>query len=111
MGDSAGKRRGKHGLLTQSAALQEGVISREQLHVLGFNDEQIARRERNEELYELYTHVWAVGRRNVTPKGHLIAALLSCGHTSFLSHRTAAALHGLRAVNVRAIEVTMFGNC
>jgi very-short-patch-repair endonuclease len=46
----------------------------------------------------------------VTPKGHLIAALLSCGSTSFLSHRTAAALHGLRPVNVRAIEVTLVAN-
>lgn len=111
MGDSAGKPRGKHGLLNQSAARQEGVVSRDQLHVLGFNDEQIARRVRNDELHELYTDVWAVGRRSVTPKGHLIAALLSCGPASFLSHRTAAALHGLRAVNIRAIEVTMVGTC
>jgi hypothetical protein len=86
------------------------VVSRDQLHALGFNEEQIARRERNNELHELYTGAWAVGQANVTPKGHLIAALLSCGPTSFLSHRTAAALHGLRAVNVRAIEVTMVGS-
>jgi hypothetical protein len=87
------------------------VVSREQLHVLGFNDEQIARRERNDELHELYEGVWAVGHRNVTTKGRFIAALLSCGPHSFISHRTAAALHGLRAVNVRAIEVTMVGSC
>ncbi|MGZ4191682.1 MAG: hypothetical protein ACXVRW_04430 [Solirubrobacteraceae bacterium] len=93
--------------MSQSAAPQEGVISREQLHNLGVNDRQIARRERNGDLHELYTDVWAVGHRNVTPKGHLIAALLSCGPASFLSHRTAAALLGLRAVNVQAIEVTL----
>ena len=84
-------------------------MSREQLHGLGFNDEQIARRERNGELHQLYADVWAVGHRNVTPLGRLNAALLSCGRTSFLSHRTAAALHGLRQVNVHAIEVTMVG--
>jgi very-short-patch-repair endonuclease len=89
---------------------QEGVVSREQLHALGLTDKQIARREHNGDLHELYTDVWAVGRRDVTPKGHLIAALLSCGPASFLSHRTAAALHGLRAVNVRAIEVTAVGS-
>ena len=33
--------------------------------------------------------------------------MLSCGPASFLSHRTAAALHGLRAINVNAIEVTL----
>ncbi|HYZ80697.1 MAG TPA: hypothetical protein VE571_05490, partial [Solirubrobacteraceae bacterium] len=80
------------------------------MHELGFSDEQIARRERNGDLHELYTDVWAVGRGDVTPKGHLIAALLSCGPTSFLSHRTAAALHGLRPVNVKVIEVTVVAN-
>jgi hypothetical protein len=86
------------------------VIGRRQLHELGLSDKQIARRERNTDLHELYADVWAVGHRNVTPKGHLIAALLACGPTSFLSHRTAAALHGLRAVNVKAIEVTVVAN-
>jgi hypothetical protein len=83
------------------------VISREQLHTLGLCDEQIARRERSGVLHEVYIDVWAVGHRNVTPLGHLIGALLSCGPTSFLSHRTAAALHGLRQINVHAIEVTV----
>ena len=86
------------------------MISREQLHRLGFGDEQICRRERRGDLHEIYTDVWAVGHNNLTPKGHLIAALLSCGPASFLSHRTAAALHGLRALNVRDIEVTMVGS-
>ena len=110
MGDSGTKGRGKHEVLSQSAARQEGVVSREQLHRLGFGDEHISRRERKADLHQLYTDVWAVGHANITPKGHLIAALLSCGPASFLSHRTAAALHGLRAVNVHAIEVTVVAN-
>jgi hypothetical protein len=85
------------------------LVSRDQLHVLGFHDEQIARRERSNELHELYTDVWVVGHRKVTPLGHLLGALLSCGSSSFLSHRTAAALHGLRQINTHAIEVTMIG--
>jgi very-short-patch-repair endonuclease len=105
MDDSEKKGAGKRQFFSPSE-----VVSREQLHLLGFNDRQIARRESNGDLHELYADVWAVGRRQVTPKGHLIAALLSCGPTSFLSHRTAAALHGLRAVNVRAIEVTVVGD-
>ena len=110
MGDSGTKGAGNGPDLSQSAARQEGVIGRRQLHELGLSDKQIARRERNTDLHELYADVWAVGHRNVTPKGHLIAALLACGPTSFLSHRTAAALHGLRAVNVKAIEVTVVAN-
>lgn len=85
------------------------MLSREQLRELGLSDKQIARRERNGELHALYVDVWAVGHNNVTPKGHFIAALLACGPASFLSHRTAAALHGLRPVNVHAIEVTVVG--
>jgi len=85
-------------------------VSRPQLHALGFNDEQITRRELTGGLHELYTDVWAVGHGNVTPKGRLIAALLSCGPASFLSHRTCAALNGLRVLNIRAIEVTVIGN-
>ena len=84
-------------------------MSRAHLHALGFSNAQIRSREANGELHELYTDVWAVGRPNVTPLGRLIAALLSCGPTAFLSHRTAAALHGLRQTNVHAIEVTVVG--
>lgn len=83
------------------------MVSRPQLHALGLSNAQIRSRAANGELHELYTHVWVVGHRNVTPLGHLIGALLSCGPSSFLSHRTAAALHGLRPINVKAIEITM----
>ncbi|HWD75748.1 MAG TPA: hypothetical protein VG371_11455, partial [Solirubrobacteraceae bacterium] len=74
---------------------------------MGITDKQIARHERNGDLHEIYQGVWAVGHRNITPLGHLIAALLSCGERAFLSHRAAAGLHGLRAINVKAIEVTI----
>ncbi len=84
-------------------------MGRVQLHALGLSDKQIARRENNGDLHDLYADVWAVGHRNVTPLGCLIGALLSCGPRSFLSHRTAAALHGLRAINVKAIELTVVG--
>lgn len=107
MGDSEPKPALSGQLLAQSAARQEGVISREQLRAIGLSDKQIDGRERTGELHQLHTDVWAVGHRKVTPLGHLVAALLSCGPTSFLSHRTAAALHGLRQINVKAIEVTV----
>ncbi|MGH2876602.1 MAG: hypothetical protein ACRDLV_10150 [Solirubrobacteraceae bacterium] len=89
------------------AARQEGVIHRDQLRALGISGKQIARQERSGLLHEIYQDVWAVGHRSVSNLGRLIAALLSCGPSSFLSHRTAAALHGLRALNIRAIEVTV----
>ncbi len=49
-------------------------------------------------------------RAPIPPRGHLFAALLAAGPTAVLSHRTAAAVHGLRAVNVRQIELTVVAN-
>jgi very-short-patch-repair endonuclease len=46
----------------------------------------------------------------LTSHAHLVAAFLSVGSRSFLSHRTAAALWGLRPVNVRDIELTLPGS-
>ncbi|HET8980227.1 MAG TPA: type IV toxin-antitoxin system AbiEi family antitoxin domain-containing protein [Solirubrobacteraceae bacterium] len=107
MGDSERKAAQNGPDLAQSAARQEGVVSREQLRQLGLSRKQIARMERNGDLHEIYHDVFAVGHRNISRLGHLIAAVMSCGPGSFLSHRTAAAVHGLRAINVRAIEMTV----
>jgi hypothetical protein len=109
MGDLAesGDQNGRWVKPSQLARQQEGVISRGQLHERGITDRQIGRGEHTGVLHRVYAEVWAVGHANVSPLGHLIAALLSCGPRSFLSHRTAAALHGLRQVNVKAIEVTV----
>lgn len=91
------------------ASRQEGVVGRAQLHTLGISDNQIRLDEKAGVLQRVHKDVWAVGHLSLTPLGHLIAALLSCGPDSFLSHRTAAALESLRQVNVRAIEVTVVG--
>jgi hypothetical protein len=93
--------------LSELAARQEGVVGRQDLYARGINRRQIARREKNGELHPMYPDVWAVGHRSVSPLGHLIAGILSCGPDSFLSHRTAAAVHGLRAINTRAVELTV----
>jgi very-short-patch-repair endonuclease len=53
--------------------------------------------------------VFAAGHARVVAHARLLAALLTCGDRSFLSHRTAAAVWGLRAVNTRSIEVTLPG--
>lgn len=93
---------------SQLAGRQEGVIDRQQLHGLEMSDKQIARGEATGVLHPLYANVWSVGHTKVSPVGRLIGALLSCGaRPCFLSHRTAAALHGLRTVNVRAIDITV----
>jgi very-short-patch-repair endonuclease len=95
--------------ISRLADRQEGLISMEQLKELGFSYRQIARRVDLGRLHPRFPGVFSVGRQRLAPLGHLLAAQLSAGPTSFLSHRTAAAVHGLRSINVRDIEVTIPG--
>jgi hypothetical protein len=107
--DSGHEKAEKRPLDAQSelARRQEGVVERQQLYDRGIGRKQITRQAKNGLLHELYPDVWALGHRNVSPLGHLIAAVLSCGPDCLLSHRTAAAIHGLRKIDTRAIEVTV----
>ncbi len=95
--------------LAQLAKRQLGVVSLEQLYELGFTYEQVKWLVHRGWLHPLYHNVYAVGHRHLVDQAYLLAALLSAGSHSFLSHRTAAAVWGLRAVNLRAIHVTVPG--
>lgn len=96
--------------LARLAGRQLGVVSRAQLDALGFTRGQVARRVAQGRLHRLFHQVYAVGHRRITDRAHLLAALLSLGPSAFLSHRTAAAVWGLRAVNLRALELTVPGS-
>ncbi len=80
-----------------------------QLHELGVSRDQITDLVRAGHLHRLYRGVYAVGHIKLSRDGRLSAALLAAGDDAFLSHRTAAALHGLRNLNLRRIEVTVVG--
>jgi hypothetical protein len=95
--------------LAALAGRQRGLASREQLRDLGFSDPQIRRLVRDDWLIRIHHNVYAVGHRHLSDRAHLLAALLSLGSHAFLSHRTAAAVWGLRAVNLHEIEVTLPG--
>ncbi|MEA2211353.1 MAG: hypothetical protein QOF83_1301 [Solirubrobacteraceae bacterium] len=85
------------------------MISDEQLLALGWTRKEVQGQVRRGTLHLEYRGVYSVGHRRVVTHARLLAALLSCGDSSFLSHRTAAAVWGLRAVNTRRIEVTVPG--
>jgi very-short-patch-repair endonuclease len=88
------------------AAEQFGVVSTAQLRQAGVTAKEIRGLVSRGVLHPLYHGVYAFGHRRVVAHGRLVAALLSCGDSSFLSHRTAAAVWDLRPANVRRIEVT-----
>jgi hypothetical protein len=86
---------------------QDGAVGIEQLHALGFSKHEVERLVDGGAFVRRHRGVLLDARAPATQRGQLFAALLAFGPGAFLSHRTAAALHGLRAVNVRAIEVTV----
>lgn len=86
------------------------MVTREQLYELGFTYWQIRRKLSLGRLHVVHHNVYAVGHPRLTSQASLVAAVLSVGPRSFLSHRSAAAVWGLRAVNVRDIELTLPGS-
>jgi very-short-patch-repair endonuclease len=86
---------------------QHGVVARSQLLRLGLGSRSIEHRIAKGRLHPLWRGVYAVGRSEVSQKGHWMAAVLACGPEALLSHRSAAALWGIAPVpGGRTIEVT-----
>lgn len=84
-------------------------MSRAQLLDLGLTENQILRMVSEGWLHRLHHNVFAVGHARLNDRAHLFAALLSLGSRAFLSHRSAAAVFGLRSINLHEIEVTLPG--
>ena len=89
--------------LAALAGHQHGVVSRAQLHEMGFDDPAIARLIRGRRLHRLYRGVYAVGHTVVNRHGRWLAATMATG--GVLSHRSAAALWGIRPTTAARIDV------
>ena len=89
------------------ATQQHGVVAHRQLRALGIGDGAIKHRVGAGRLQGVHVGVFAVGHRALTANGHRMAAVLACGPEAVLSHRSAAALHGLRRTAGTAIDVTV----
>ncbi|MBS1679931.1 MAG: type IV toxin-antitoxin system AbiEi family antitoxin domain-containing protein [Actinobacteria bacterium] len=74
---------------------QHGVVTRRQLMALGYTRREIEQRLHNGRLHHISHGVYAVGRRELAPHGHWMAAVLACGTGAALSHRSAAELWGI----------------
>jgi very-short-patch-repair endonuclease len=96
--------------IAELAERQHGLITLSQLQLLGLGRSGVSRRARNGRLHRVHRGVYAVGRPHLTQQGHWMAAVLACGPQAVLSHRSAAALHGLRADNRPKSDVTLPGN-
>jgi very-short-patch-repair endonuclease/predicted transcriptional regulator of viral defense system len=88
------------------AGEQHGVVARRQLRALGLSVDAIDRRVRLGRLHVLHHGVYAVGHRSLTRYGRWMAAVLAGDVGAVLSHRSAAALWGVRDTARLDIEIT-----
>src|SRR6476469_6673578 len=100
-----GKRRelGPDAVIAELAGGQHGVVGRAQLLAAGIGAKAVESRVRSSRLHPLQRGVYAVGHSVVSGRGRWMAATLATG--GVLSHRSAAALWGLRGWDGR-IEIT-----
>jgi very-short-patch-repair endonuclease len=91
------------------AGRQHGIVARAQLAALGISRRAIGHRLERGRLHLLHRGVYAVGHRAVSREGRWMAAVLAMGSEAVLSHRSAAALWGIRATGRARIEVTVPG--
>jgi hypothetical protein len=86
---------------------QHGVVSRRQLMGVGYTRRELEQRLHGGRLHHISNGVYAVGRRELTPHGRWMAAVLACGDGAVLSHRSAAELWGIGREERGRIEVSI----
>jgi very-short-patch-repair endonuclease len=82
-------------VIAELASRQHGVVARWQLLDLGMGPYAIRLRLRRGRLHVLHPGVYAVGHKRLSRSGHWMAAALALGPLAVISHRTAAAIHGV----------------
>ena len=88
---------------------QYGVVSREQLGEMGLGRREIEYRLEVGRLHRLHRGVYAVGHRVLSREGRWLGAVMAGGAGAVLSHRSAAALWGIRATAAAEIDVSVRG--
>jgi very-short-patch-repair endonuclease len=83
------------------------VVARRQLSALGFGAQAIDHRIAQGRLHRIHHGVYAVGHRSLSAHGRWMAAVLAIGPDAVLSHRSAAALWGIRPAVGPRIDVTV----
>lgn len=78
--------------IAKLAAVQHGVVTREQLYAAGVGRSGVGRRVEDGRLHRVHHGVYAVGHRRLSMEGRWMAAVLACGKGAVLSHHSAAVL-------------------
>ena len=89
------------------AAGQRNLVTTRQLAECGLQKDAIAHRVKGGWLHLVFNGVYSVGGAELPPFALELAALLACGNGTFLSHRSAAFVWGLRKTSPRQVEVSV----
>jgi hypothetical protein len=89
------------------ARSQHWVLTRSDLLGLGFGQKAIKHRVATGRLHPVARGIYAVGRRELSPDGRWMAAVLACGDGAVLSHRSAAELWGVGYEQKGRVDVTV----
>lgn len=92
--------------VAQLADRHHGVVARFHLVDAGLTRAEIDHRVARGSLIPLHRGVYAVGHRALSVRGRWIAAVFAGGRGAVLSHRSAAALWGIRGSDRAAIEIS-----
>lgn len=95
--------------IARIAESQHGLVAVHQLEGLGLRIGAIDKRVAAGRLHRIYQGVYAVGHSLLSTDGHRLAAVLACGPSAVLSHRSAAAHWGIRQDSRDRIDVTAPG--
>jgi predicted transcriptional regulator of viral defense system len=95
--------------IQELAARQHGVVSLPQLRALGLSASAVRNRVAAGRLKRLHRGVYAIGLAGLSVKATYMAAVLACGPTAVLSHRSAADLLGLRRCSRPTVDVSVKG--
>jgi predicted transcriptional regulator of viral defense system len=103
-----GRFLGQDHALAALARRQAGVFGLAQLVELGLTVSAVHKRTATGRLYRVHQSVYSLAPPELLSRnGRFMAAVLACGPRAVLSHRSAAALHGLRATDRAGIDVTI----
>ena len=91
------------------AVAQHDVVTRQQLLELGLGPGAVKSRVDTGRLYPIHAGVYGVGRPSLSTLGHRMAAVLACGPTAVLSHKSAAEHWGLLVTAQAKADVTVPG--
>lgn len=103
---------GRDRAVARITARQRTLVMTAQLAACGLGKDAVAYRVQSGRLRLVFQSVYSVSGGELPPLALELAALLACGRGSFVSHRSAAFVWGMRKAPPEDVEVSVVGrNC